>query len=176
MPVDQNHVAFLGALMGCQRSLYAYIFKLLPRTDEAKDILQKTNLLLLEKAEEFIQVRDFGAWAARHAYFQVLAHRKACQRDRLLFDDTLVAQLAEETRGDLSENDTALRALSECLDRLPASDRRLVEERYRDDKKVHMLAGVLKRTAASVANSLYRIRQALAECIRRRLQAEGGTS
>ncbi len=176
MSADQSHVAFLGALMGCQRSLYAYILKLLPRTDEAKDVLQKTNLLLLQKEEEFAGVRDFGAWAARHAYYQVLAHRKACQRDKLLFDDALLAQLAQESGGDVSEDDAALRALSECLDRLSASDRRLVEERYREDKKVRVVADILHRTAASVATSLYRIRQALAECVRRRLQAEGGMS
>ena len=92
-----------------------------------------------------------------------------------MFDDELVARLAEASQDDVSSADPALRALGVCLEKLPAADRDLVERRYRDKDSVKKLAEGLTRTGASVANSLYRIRRAVLECIRRRLQTEGST-
>lgn len=168
-----THAEFVRALVDCQRSLYSYIWKLLPDTDGAKDVLQKTNLLLLEKQHEFPEIENFGGWAARHAYYQVLAYRKTRQRDRHCFNDELVHILAQERHSDVTDQDEALRALGSCLKKLGPFDRSLVEQRYASNLPLGKIAQSLKRTPGSVANSLYRIRQVLMECIQRTLTAEG---
>jgi RNA polymerase sigma-70 factor (ECF subfamily) len=63
-------------------------------------------------------------------------------------------------------------ALQGCLQRLPQSDRSLVEQCYGSDAKIKDVADALGRSAGAIYTSLCRIRQALLTCIERKLAVE----
>ena len=63
-------------LTGTQSRLYAYICSLIGGAAGARDVLQETNLVLWDKAQEYDPARPFLPWAYRIAYLQVLAYRK----------------------------------------------------------------------------------------------------
>jgi RNA polymerase sigma-70 factor, ECF subfamily len=63
-------------------------------------------------------------------------------------------------------------ALQGCLQRLPRSDRELVEQCYGSETKIKDIADGLGRSAGAVYTSLCRIRQALLACIERALTSE----
>ena len=63
-------------------------------------------------------------------------------------------------------------ALGECLAKLRAKDRKLIEQRYAPGEKGKHVAERMGRPANSVYQSLGRIRKILMECIQRRLAAE----
>src|SRR5688572_4735903 len=93
---DRGRLADLvREITACQSSLYAYVCSLLGTSAGAADVLQETNVVLWEKLGEYDPARPFIAWAYGVAYFQVLAHRKRLSRERLVFDDELLAVVSD---------------------------------------------------------------------------------
>jgi RNA polymerase sigma-70 factor (ECF subfamily) len=134
-------------------------------------VLQETNLALWNKAEEYDAGRPFLPWAYRVAYLQVLAYRKTCARSRLVFDEELVSELAEQTEIRDADLDRRLEALGDCIDKLPGPRREILDRRYRDGDSLDQIAERLSKAPNVVAASLYRIRKMLMDCIESRLAA-----
>jgi len=165
--------AFLLQLTNQQSALYAAVVAMLGRTEGAQDVLQETNAALLEKAGEYDESRPFVPWAIGFAQTQVLAWRKRQSRDRLVLDDDLFAAVAERLSIEAPPPNRRLDALERCLGHLPPASRELVEARYSLGETVQAIAARLGRSVNVVSVSLFRVRQALLDCVRTRLAAEG---
>jgi RNA polymerase sigma-70 factor, ECF subfamily len=159
-------------LTGTQSRLYAYICSLMGAAAGARDVLQETNLVLWDKAQEYDPVRPFLPWAYRIAFLQVRAYRKRCARSRLVFDDRLVSELAEEFVRRDADHDRRLEALEHCIGKLPGPRRQILDRRYRHGEAVDEIARRLRKAPNVVAAALYRIRKTLQECIESRLAAQ----
>ena len=160
-------------LIACQDRLYAFVLALLGDPVAAEDVLQETNLAATERLEEAAQIADFTAWIFGVARHQVQEHRRRKARERIRFGDDLIDLLAGElaaTACDLSPRQQALRG---CLDDLPAPQRELILRRYNPGASVQRIAAEMQRTVGVVSQTLYRIRNALLQCIRGKLAAEG---
>jgi RNA polymerase sigma-70 factor, ECF subfamily len=166
---------FLLLLTSHQSSLYAFITALLGGVEGTQDVLQETNIVLLEKAREYDAARPFVPWALTFARFQVMAWRKRQIRDRLVLDDALVDALADRASAGAVAPSHRLDALEKCLNKLPAEARELVDARYLKGDLVQDIAARLGRSVNVVSVSLFRIRKALLDCVRATLTAEGGT-
>jgi RNA polymerase sigma-70 factor (ECF subfamily) len=171
--MDENRDEFITQLTVAQSSLWAYVFSLLPDHGAAQDVLQETNLTLWRKANEFQPGTNFLAWACQVAYFHVLSHRRRVRRDRLLFDDDVLAYLAERQADRVGSLGDRLVALRGCLEKLPPPSRRLLEERYAPGGSVKNLADADGRSVAALSQVLYRIREKLLNCIEAARAAEG---
>ncbi|MBN1395173.1 MAG: sigma-70 family RNA polymerase sigma factor [Pirellulales bacterium] len=158
-------VWFVQRLADAQRGLYAYILQLLPSRTDADDVLQATNLVMWSKRAEFAEGSDFAAWAARIAYYEVLTFRKRKGRERLRFDDALVAQLAEEAAAESGQLDPLLQTLRLCMEKLTQPDRELLEMQYADDLRPRQIAERVGRSPGAIAVAMHRIRMALLRCI-----------
>jgi len=170
MPPSE-HEQFIQQVIAAQTRLYALVLAMTASPDAADEVLQETNVVLLRKEAEFTAGTNFFAWAAQVASYQVQSYRKRVGRDRLQFDDALVSKL-EAGAGELRSDDGADRAaLRECMDKLKPSERELIRERYAGTS-VKQLAETHNRSAASISQTLYRIRTNLAACIRRVLARE----
>jgi len=163
---------FIAQLTASQTSLYAYILSLLPDRTAAEDVLQETNMTLWRKAETFEPGTDFMAWACTVAYHKVLNHRSKRARDRHLFSEALLEKLGERLHERAAELDDRRRLLRRCLKRLSKKHRQLIESRYEPGASVGALAERLGRPVGSISQTLYRVRGALADCIRRGLTPE----
>ncbi len=152
-----------------QRDLHHYILSLLPDPALASDVLQETNLTLWNKASEFDSERPFMPWALTFAWFQVKAARRDSARDRHVFDDDLVATLADES--ELQGQGDMERALEHCLAKLPRTQRDLILARYQPGATVSGLASSLSQTPNAVSLGILRIRTALRSCIEKQISA-----
>lgn len=74
-------------------------------------------------------------------------------------DDALSTAIGEELRA----------ALDHCLGVLSPEDRDLVARRYEQGLRITQIAVQLRRNAATVRVQLFRIRQALKDCVERQL-------
>lgn len=162
---------FVANLTKSQRQLHAYIFSLVWNPSDADDILQETNLVLLQKADEFDTSRDFLPWAFGFARFQSLAALKRRQRLRLVFDDVLARTLADEAAGPRVV-DARRMALATCLEKLPRTHRELLVRRYEPQASVADMAAAIRLTPKALSDRLRRIRQALLDCITKTLAEE----
>jgi len=172
MAERQLSESFVHTLLECQDALRAYVMALVMDPAEADDVVQEANVVLCRQADEFPQVKNFTAWACRIAYFEVLSSRKRRQRNRLLFDDSLLALLAEDAPRFVQDVGLRGHLLDRCLAELPEGQRELILKRYGPDGAVKSLAAELGRPVGSVQQTLYRIRLSLLDCIRRKMEDE----
>lgn len=157
-----------------QRPLFLYLLARVPNPVEAEEILQEANIVIWRKFDQFTPGTNFLAWAMQIAKFEVLKYRERHQRDKLQFSDHVVEQLAQEEASDTAYWEARRQALINCLAKLRAKDRELIERRYSPGQNGLSLAELLERPVNSVYQSLGRIRRTLLECIHRELAAETG--
>ena len=165
-----SHDEFVMQLIAVQGRLQAYILSLVLDRDRANDILQQTNLVILEKEPHFTPGSNFSAWTAKIAFYEVLTDRRHRQRSRLLFSDEMLQLIADHADAALDVQDERIDALNDCIGRLSKPHRDLVAERYREGGSVSELASKYKKSAASISAMLYRIRSALTDCVQRTLE------
>lgn len=162
---------FLKALTASQGRLQAYLFCLLGDIHDANSVLQETNLVIWRKVEEFNEIKSFNAWSREIAYFQALAFLRDRKRDRLIFSQDVIDNLACQ-RDDIDFDERRL-ALRNCVAELHERWRQLIYQRYSENKQISQIADELQKSEGAVKMSLRRIRQTLLECVSKRLEATG---
>lgn len=156
-----------------QPRLYGFILKRLASREQALEVLQRTNLVLCRKADEFEPGSNFAAWAFTIAKFQVMAWRTSKGRDRLVFTDSVANLLDRSAEEEADAVDQRVPLLKRCLARLHEADQTLIQQRYRDGERVDQLGERLQKSADSIAMRLMRIRKQLRDCVQTQLAAEG---
>jgi RNA polymerase sigma-70 factor, ECF subfamily len=160
---------FVQRLTSCQPRLYAYLTTLLLDRNQSEDVLQQTNLVIWEKADEFIGCENFEARACKVAYFQALASRRDATRDRrrLLFDERLLETLAQRASDRIDQMPRCyLAALRDCMKKLTDQQRDLLDRRYHPGETVNDIATSRGERPEATSAMLYRIRKKLLACIR----------
>jgi len=171
--VDERDEQIVQLIAGCQDRLYAYVLTLVPDRTAAGDILQETNLVLWRRRQGFTIGTSFTAWAYKTAFMQVLAHRRDRGRDRhVFFSEELMGQLAGEAQRDAEEIPGRQAALRGCLAKLSDRQRWLIAQRYSSGNSIKVIAEMTGKTIGAITTTVYRIRNALRECITRTLAAE----
>ena len=167
--MNRDNDEFVGMLTVSQPGLYACILSVLSDRTAAHDILQETNLTLWHKASDFESGTNFMAWASRIVRYHVLNYRRKQQRDRLVFDETIFAELCERQSARAEDALSYTELLRECLGKLPVDQRDLVEQRYASGGSVMQIAKLRGQTIGAVSQMLYRIRETLLNCVSQRL-------
>lgn len=171
LPLDESkgHDKFVMLVIESQKRLYAYALSLTLDRDRARDVVQQTNLVLLEKESDFRHGTDFFAWAARITYYEVLADRRRLGREKLLFSDELLSAVAEQTTAASEDLELKTEALQQCLATLSADHRELLMQRYRPDGSVAKIAKSMGKTPGAISAILHRLRCGLIDCVQRKL-------
>lgn len=172
--MEDERDEFVQLLTASQPAIYACILSLVPNRALAQDVLQETNLTLWRKANQFIPGSSFFAWASRIARYHVLELRRKQRRDLLIFDEELFDELAARQAARVEDVHQFTEPLRRCLDRLPKQHRELLAERYGPGGAVSKIAQARGQTVGAISQMLYRIREALLNCVAQRLQ-EGGS-
>ena len=168
----ESDEAYVQLITAEQRRLYGFILMLIADAEKAKDVLQEVNLVLWRKADSYQEGTNFGAWARKIARYQALAHCQSQRRDRHVFDDALIDQLAEGAEHRIDLVGVRTNALHVCLEKLTDQDRDLLRDRYGHDQTLAVIAQRLGRSASRVSNIMYKIRRQLFECIERTVGTE----
>lgn len=164
--------SFVLLIAAHQTRLRAFIRCLLIGSPDVDDVLQETNRVLWQKCETFVSGSDFWAWASQVARYEVLAYQNRRNRERGLVDSELVQQLAHIAAAELEDADHRLQMLEECLKELPSASRQLIELRYFSEQSIPLISAAVNRPEGSIRQTLYRIREALRECVARKLRGE----
>ncbi len=163
---------FAQRLASAQSSIYAFIVSLMGGRDEAADVLQETNLKLCREFHRYDESKPFINWALTLARFEVMAWRTRQSRSRLVLDDDVLERVASALQVQPMEPERELAALERCLQKLPQSQRAMVDERYQCGETVRAMAGRLGQPENALAAMFYRIRRALQECVTTTLARE----
>ena len=161
-------------LAAIQPRLYGFILKRLADREQTLEVLQRANLVICEKADEFSQGSSFVAWAFTIARFQVMAWRKSHHRERLVFTDAVSEFIDRSAEIEAEAVDCRIPLLRHCLERLRDADQELVKRRYRDGEQIQYVARLLGKSVDAVSMRLMRIRRQLADCVNVSLKSLDG--
>jgi len=164
---------FAGLWGRTEMSVQAFVFSLVPSFHDAEDLLQQIAEESAERFDEFDETRgSFEAWVILRARRRIIDHFRKKRRDRHVFDDAIIQRVADLHIQRAGSSDSRTEALEHCIDQLPDKSRRLLEARYVDDRTPAEIADESGSTAGSIRVQLHRVRDVLADCIRRYLARE----
>ncbi|MGO9108890.1 MAG: hypothetical protein ACLP9L_06620, partial [Thermoguttaceae bacterium] len=107
---------------------------------------------------------------ARYQSLKVRARR--FRGPRVFSNDFLAMFVAAAEEKPQAEFEARQQAVSQCMQKLSATDQDLIGRRYRKGASTRDVAAALNRSVQGTRRSLQRIREALAKCVRRRLARE----
>lgn len=149
----------------------AYLTSLLGNRHDAEDVFQQACVTMWRRFDTFRPGTNFNAWARKVAFYESREFRRMKVRNRFLFSDQLVENLAAERERESDASEARFAALGHCLGKLDGTNRALLEAAYADrEDSVIALAARLGRAPQTLYNRLNLLRRQLAECIERRMQ------
>ena len=172
-PDQEQHNQFLRLYVDNEESLRGFVRSLLPTLEDSREVMQNTAAVLWKKYDQLDDPKNFRRWAFGVARFEVLSYRRDKARDRHIFEEELIIQLAQDSEKIEVDSDREIKALKSCLAKLPPKHSALVREAYDKDLKIKEIAEREGRTPMSVYKVLHRARMALADCVKETLEAEG---
>jgi len=172
---SQRHELFLRLYAEHEPALRGFVRSLVPTREDSRDVMQEIAVILWRKFGEIMDSNDFRPWAFGVARYEALAWRRDKARDRLVFSEESIALLADQASTMVKQLDVQREALEECLEKLPAEHRKLVNEAYLNGARIDRLAELQGRTAMTLYKTLHRIRLALVECTRNVLLREAAS-
>ncbi|MDP3071782.1 MAG: sigma-70 family RNA polymerase sigma factor [Opitutaceae bacterium] len=175
----ENRKRLMALMTRHQRQIFAYIYTLVPDRHDAEDLLQETSLVICEKFDQFKSGTDFVAWACQIAWWRVRYSRQKFARSKVVFDDEVLASVANTVSTMREELDARHEALAACLQKLPARDRELVLTRYEPGCGVAEAAQRSGRSMDAAYKALNRLRKLLHDCVTHELahtQPHGGAA
>ena len=163
--VEEAHARFLRLFLSSERELFRYVAALIPNLADAEEIVQQTAVALWSKFDQYDPGLPFTPWACRFAINIVKQWAASRQRWKSLAAEGLVEQLAERRDGLQPQMEDRLRHLGDCLQKLPAEQREIIEAYYWQRSGVEEIAAMTGRSVAAIYKLLQRIRALLRECI-----------
>lgn len=171
-PHDEHVLRVQRLFVRHQQSLLAYVLSLEPRLEDAQEIVQEVFLTVSQKAPTWTDGTNFLAWACTIARYHTLhARRSRSRRASMLADDVIDLVYPTEEDSGLLERQMVL--LRECLRRLAPRARELIQHRYHANQMPEEIAPAVGWTVNAVRVALTRARDALRDCLRKQMAAEG---
>jgi RNA polymerase sigma-70 factor, ECF subfamily len=159
-----------------QRTLYYFVVGKVADDTEAKDIVQKSFVAAFQKLGDFRLGESFFAWLKGIALNHCRNEWRRHQSQARLAGQWLEVKRAElelasfEARPD--DGERRLVALRRCLEQLGSQEQAVIEMRFVHELPLAAIGDQLGRGAEAARLLLYRLRQRLADCVRKRLVVE----
>lgn len=169
---DANHDLFLPHFLAVQDDLRAFIDAVVRDATLAEDIFQEISLTLWKNFGRYDDTRSFGAWARGIAAIKIKEDRRLRAKVPQAFPDEVIEAVArgfvsDDDHGDWQERE---RALNHCLAALPDNARKLITQRYGQDRSIDSIASDFCLSVDAIYQALSRMRKQLRACIEKRLR------
>jgi RNA polymerase sigma-70 factor (ECF subfamily) len=146
-----------------ERPLFRFVYRLLPRRDDARDICQETFLRILKKSHRFKTGSRFSTWMYQIALNLCRDQVRRARRWNLVMADT--PSLPDRPAGPLAretvdparavERREKASAVLRALDRLPAEQREVVVLKEFEGLKFREIAEILGCPESTVKSRMY---------------------
>ena len=171
----QDYEAFVEVFTRHEADLRRFVRSLLPTWHDADEVMQQVALVAWRKFDQFDRSTHFVKWGCVIARFEVLSYRRKMARDRLVFNEDLMAVIADEAEQEeaLERRQNENTALEGCLKKLPEGQRKFVTLAYATGVSTKELAEQAGTKPGTFYMRLNRIRKGLLTCIEDSLRQEG---
>ncbi len=172
---DDRYDKFVGLLTRNDQALRRYIRSLVSSWDMMEDVLQDTALECWKKFSDFEgdgsakQPDEFIRWACVIARYKVLSRHRDSARERLVFREEIVSQLADLSFDQLEDRDEEMQAVKHCLAKMESEPRRLLLSVYCPGDSIAKIAKESDQQARRLYGKLNALRRALLTCVKQRM-------
>jgi RNA polymerase sigma-70 factor (ECF subfamily) len=143
----------------------------------AEDVIQEVWVRLAAEIEKGIAIENQPAWCRGVARNLILKHWRKQQTTKVVADSEVMEAFLAQVETAFSELDQDAddewqrrqQALDDCVATLPEKSRRMLSLRYEGRQSVEEVARATGQSFDAVTKSLYRLRQALTDCVERKL-------
>lgn len=157
--------------------LGAFVTGLLRDAHAAEDVIQEVWVRLAAEVGKGTRLENQPAWCRGVARNLVRKHWERQRTAKVIADSRVldlfldrVEQAFAETDHPAAENWLARQqALEECVAKLPGRSRRLLSLRYEARASMEKVALEMGQSFHAVTKALYRLRQALLDCVEKKL-------
>jgi len=155
-----------------QVSLRVFVRSLGVESGWVDDLAQDTFVVAYREMDSYDPDRDFGKWLRGIARNLVRNELRKQGRHRRILHESLSQHLLDlaENEKDREVDVTQLSALRDCVEQLPGRSRELVRSRYYEGWDATILADKFEMKAATVRQTLLRIRRQLYQCVNQRVK------
>ena len=136
---------------------------------DAQDIVQEVAKAAVEAIDSYDLDKPFTPWILGVARFKVIDHLRKHGKDRHVFDNDAINRVAGAYAKRNDELDDMKSALADCMQSLSKREQQALDLRYVDDAKSAEIAKQMRVNAVTARVLLHRIRQALADCVKRKV-------
>lgn len=148
----------------------AFLRSVTPQLADAEDLLQDTARQIAARFDEYDKARPFGPWAMGIAKYKVMEWRRRQAKGALLLEEEAIAAIHFSYSERSADWQQVGRAIDQCLKTASPAAEELLRLRYLEELKPAAIAEKLGTTANSVSVRLSRARDALRDCLRKRLK------
>ena len=128
------------------------------------------SIKLWQKAADWDPETNFLPWAFTVARFTILSHYRDKKRDRLVFDEDVLAAMATEAGRAAAAYEDRKEALASCMKKISENQVSLLNNHYVKSCSLREIAANSGRSLSAVKMNLMRLRQSLRTCIKQQVQ------
>jgi RNA polymerase sigma-70 factor (ECF subfamily) len=152
-----------------QRTVFGFLRARLLEAADAEDLCQEVFLRCYLGREKLERATTVGAWLTGIARNILREHVRKMSRRKEVAWTELCLELDQITRVHDGHEADAMTHLPKCLDSLGQSAREAIDLRYRAQLRMEEIGRRLKRSEGAVKLLVHRARQALRNCLERKL-------
>lgn len=158
---------FIKVVSENQAKVRSYIRTLGVRPDSIDDIAQEVFLTAYQKLDKFDQTREISSWLYGITRNLVNNERRKDARHARILNDNITEFMLDQApdHSVAADQKDMIQVMNKCMEGLSDSSRDLLKHRYEEDKNSSEIAEVVQQKAATIRQSLRRIRDSLRDCI-----------
>lgn len=162
-----DRTAYDAVVSACWDDVFAFVAARSVALEEADELTQEAFVAAWFSLASYEERDAFGGWVKGIARNLLRRRRAARATTDLAAVADMIAERLDHDDGAGEDDRERLARLRGCFDRLPEHLRLLATKRFAEDLPLATLCQHLRRTRASIANALTRIRATLRECVER---------
>ncbi len=177
---EKRYAEFVSLLARHDQAIRRFVRSVLPSRDGVDDVMQETALECWNKFTDFSPAQpvdaggEFVRWACVIARFKALSWQRDKARDRLVFREGVVEQLATLAMEGLDRQVHERQAVESCLNELPTDQKRLILSVHSPGESIAAIAKETGEKARRLYSRINVLRKLVLDCVQQRLPGETG--
>jgi RNA polymerase sigma-70 factor, ECF subfamily len=151
-----------------QTTVAAYVHSVILNYHDSEDVIQNIAVVFANKFDQLDASRDLLPWVLKLAHYEVANYFRAQNKEKRFFDEKAMQRIEQAYQAVDSDADDVKAALHECIKKIHDRPRGVLESRYFEDMGIGDISRQQGVSQNAVRIMLYRVRNALANCVKRK--------
>jgi RNA polymerase sigma-70 factor (ECF subfamily) len=169
---DPSQKGFAELWLKSQNTLGGYVCAHVPDHNLAEDVMQEVARQATTNFDQYDHSKPFLGWLIGIARQRIADAYRAKNRRPIVFSSDIVESFAKVYVELEPEEDDRAEGLRICMDKLSDRHRRVMDLKYGRRQTTKTIANQVGGSVGSIDTMIYRIREALRQCINQYLEKQ----